>query len=268
MGTVLLCTSSFIMKYSSFGLAGYTGSPGESTCGNCHAGGKSSTTVDISSIPTFTNNMFDPGSTYTINISVSNSFFTDFGFGCEILNPQDSSAGTMTLPMTGVKFVTAFNGRQNAVHTSIKTGLGSSTFSFEWVAPPSGSVTIYAAGNAVDFSGTVGGDKANSTFLTLGVTSFAGVIEKSSKNISGLTIFPNPSSQNINFKYFLTTNANVMAVLCDINGKEVTELFNEKQMVGLQIFRSTLSSSFARGIYVLKFLVNEKQCTQRLIIVQ
>src|SRR5437868_274035 len=96
----LIGTSAFILKNST-GIAGYTGSPGEATCANCHAGGNSAASgITITSVPAFTQNVnsefeFLPDSTYKIIITAKASGFSRFGFACEILDDQNLDAGVM-----------------------------------------------------------------------------------------------------------------------------------------------------------------------------
>ena len=129
-GTALITsvlTTSFIMKWSS-GIPGRTGSPGETTCTACHGGGSGITLVNISATPAFISNQYVPGTTYTVNVSVTNNPYSKFGFGCEILDASSNTdAGIMLTPLVGVQFLTASNGRINAVHTSPKSGTGSAT---------------------------------------------------------------------------------------------------------------------------------------------
>ncbi len=264
---ILMVASSFVLKYST-GIAGYTGSPGEGTCTGCHGASSGTTTIGISSIPSFSGNMFSPGTTYTINISVGNSDFSRFGFGCEILNEKDSSTGIMSTPLTGVQFVNSFNSRQNATHTNMKSGLGSAIFSFVWVAPQSDSVWIYASGNAVNNDGNSTGDNADNSFLALVSDGTVDVPEIQNKKSFEINVFPNPASGGLSFEYFLSNSAEVRTVLCDLRGKEVKELFKEKQSVGLQKFKSEFSSEITNGVYFLKISIDGKPSTQKLVIIR
>ena len=76
--------------------------------------------MSINSLPAFSNNNYVPGTTYTLTIIITASGFNNFGFGCEILNASNTDAGTMQNAGTGVKFLTAGNGRKNAVQSATK----------------------------------------------------------------------------------------------------------------------------------------------------
>ncbi|MGE0568790.1 MAG: choice-of-anchor V domain-containing protein, partial [Bacteroidia bacterium] len=172
---------------SSTGIAGQTGSPSEGDCSQCHSGGSSIVSgATITAIPGFTNSEYVPGQTYTINVLVGAISFSNFGFGCEILNAANADAGTMQNAGAGVKFVTAGNGRKNATHITPKAGNNITSFSFEWVAPNSGNATIYAAGNCVNLNGNTTGDLPVKTSLALTAQVASGVNEIENKQLSHL----------------------------------------------------------------------------------
>ena len=129
----ILGSSAFIKKSSS-GIAGYTGSPGEGTCANCHNGGSSASSgITITAVPAFSVNInseteYQPDTTYQITIETAASGFSKYGFGCEILTPSVTNSGTMSAPGAGVKFLNS-GAKRNAVHTTAKNGT-SAQFTF------------------------------------------------------------------------------------------------------------------------------------------
>ncbi len=258
---------------SSNGIAGYTGSPGENTCSNCHGGGSSaSSNIVISSTPSFTNNEYVPGTTYTIDITVSALAFSRFGFGCEILNPNNANAGTMQNPGLGVKFLNSGQ-RKNATHTTAKINTGSATFSFEWLAPQSGQATIYCSGNAVNGNGNTGGDFPLSP-VSLALQAAqpieppidpVGVIE-TSFSIENVTVFPNPSDGLCQITFNLKQEGQLKISICDLNGKEIINLFEVKQTKG-QHSKILNFEALHSGVYFLKFYLDKTKVIQKLIIV-
>lgn len=259
-------TTAFIITSS--GIAGQTGSPGEGTCAGCHAGGSGVTQVTFSSLPAFVSNQFIPGQTYTVTVNVANASFAKFGFDCEILTPANANAGTMTSTLTGVKFLNSA-GRKNATHSTPKTGSGSAAFSFVWVAPATGTATIYAMGNAINGDNNTGGDTPSApASMSLTANLSAGINESTQSGISGLNVYPNPVRSEFRIAYNLTEDAVVRAALYDITGKEVAELNNEKQPVGAHIISAQLPEGLAKGAYFVRLSVEGKQAAQRLIITQ
>lgn len=263
LGIIILASSSFII--SSGGITGQTGSPGEGTCANCHSGGGGATTVSISSSPAFTGNQYLPGQNYTVTVSVINSLFAKFGFGCEILNSANANAGTMANAQTGVSFANSGT-KTNAIHNIPKTGTGSANFTFEWTAPAAGvgAVTIYAAGNAVNGSGTTG-DTPSSTSLSLTAATTTDIKAQTVSAVT-LNVFPNPTANEINLQYFLHNTAKVIISLFDLNGKEVVVLCDQNQEAGMQTVNSQLSSELEKGVYIIKLSVNNKVATQKLFV--
>jgi len=73
------------------------------------------------------------------------------------------SANTQTLTGTG--------GRQEVTHTAPKAAAGGVTeFSFLWTSPASGSATLTAWGNAVNFNNNTSGDAAGTTALIVTIS--------------------------------------------------------------------------------------------------
>jgi hypothetical protein len=262
-GTILITsvlTTSFIIKLSS-GIPERTGSPGETTCSACHSGGTGTTVVNISATPAFTNN--------TVNVTVTNNSYSNFGFGCEILDANSNTdAGTMTTPLTGVQFLTASNGRKNAVHTSPKSGTGSATFSFVWTAPTGAdNIVIYAAGNAVNGNGSTSGDASGSTSLSLSAN--ANGIKKITNSVK-INAYPNPASDFISIQVEnISEIRNVNIELWDLKGNRVAHLNASQLNVGTQNIRVFLPDSINNGLYILKLQsANNQTIASKMIIVK
>ena len=263
----ILATTAFIK--SNNGIAGKTGSPGEQTCASCHSGGAGVTTTSISSTPAFVSNQYIPGQTYTVNITVSSTALSSFGFGCEILNGT-ANAGVISA-IAGSSQIKTFTGKSNAVHVFTAPGTGSpssKTFSFKWVAPSTGTTaTIYAAGNAVNGDNSVSGDNSSTTSLVLTPDLSSG-INNTVKEVVNLNIYPNPVVETINLQYVLLKSGNVKASIFDIQGKEVDVLLNENQMSGNFNNSYVISKSIKSGVYFIKLAVDGKTMTQKMIIKQ
>jgi len=269
-GTALIVsglTTSFIMKSS--GISGRTGSPGETTCTACHSGGTGTTVVNISATPAFTSNQYVPGTTYTVNVTVTNNSYSNFGFGCEILDASSNTdAGTMTTPLTGVKFLTASNGRKNAVQSSPKSGTGSATFSFVWTAPTgTNNIVIYAAGIAVNNTGGTGGDAVGTRSLTLSAN--ANGIKEITNNVK-INVYPNPASDFVSIQVEnISEIRNVNIELWDLKGNKVDHLNASQLNVGTQNIRVFLPDNINNGLYILKLQsANNETIASKMIIVK
>jgi hypothetical protein len=275
IGTILVSTFAINIK-SSNGIAGYTGSPGETRCTNCHGIGASaaSKSIRLDAVPSFSANEYTPDSVYTLTITVKASGFSKYGFGCEILNDDNLNAGLMSSAGIGVKFLNAGNGRKNAVQTSTKNGVDSTKFSFKWTAPAvgSGNATIFVSGNAVNGTGGSGGDLTiPGTFVIsegavpsntlLGV----GLEEKNKSSVNLVTLYPNPSNGISNVAYTLKNTKAISIQLIDVTGKIVSELVNETSHAGYHSHTLNLQS-FDKGIYFISIIEEGKKVSQKLII--
>jgi len=269
-----ISSSAFVLKYSS-GIAGYTGSPGEQTCANqgCHSGGAvAAAGITITATPSFTNDEYVPGTTYTIDVTVSAAGYSHYGFDCEVLNDANANIGGMQLngAGTGVQFLN-FAGKRNAVHNTPKTGT-LVTFTFKWVAPASGAgnATFYASANAVNGNGNSNGDfpiTPVSMPLAEAVPAVTTGIAQHSKTISQVSVYPNPASGLSNMSYNLNTTQLIRVELADITGKPVKQLLNEQEAPGEHSHILNLHN-VAAGVYFIKTSANGQQVSQKLITVQ
>lgn len=162
-------------EYSA-GKAGSNGSPGEGTCasGSCHNSfalnsGPGSVSIAIEGLTG--GNLYVPGQTYVVNVTVAQSGFGLFGFGLEALQSSGANAGSWT-PGEGSHILSAIvsgNSRATIAHLD-NSGFSSNarTWTFNWTAPTDAiPVTMYAAGNAANANGGDGGDYIYTSTLSL-----------------------------------------------------------------------------------------------------
>jgi hypothetical protein len=267
---VLTISGWSFMFISSNGIAGYTGSPGEANCSNCHNGGSSSSSaITISSTPSFSNNEYVPGATYNLEITIAAAGFGRFGFGCEILNSLNSNAGVMQNAGAGVKFLNTVSGRRNAVQTTTKINPGSAVFAFEWVAPQSGPATIYASGNAVNGNGGTSGDFPL-TPISLALQAQAPVdpvgITESSTLLGDMNVYPVPSNGITHLSFNLKQSSKIEISICDLTGKELKHVNEGEQQQGHHSKLLSLEG-LSSGVYFVKLSAEGKKLSQKLLIV-
>lgn len=268
-GIVLLGSSAFVVQYNS-GVAGKTGAPGENTCSECHGGGSSAaSSISISSTPSFTNNEYIPGTTYTMQITVSASGFNNFGFGCEILTINNTNAGTMQNQGPGVKFLNA-GAKKNAVHTTKKNGVGTVNFGFQWVAPQSGQATIYVAANAVNNNGQTNGDfplAPVSLVLTPGAPiDPVGLTQLNQTEGFALNVFPNPASDFFHINFNLKEEQRIEVLLFDLNGKLVDELLTGETCIPGKHSKILNAQHIAPGVYFLRINGTMGKLAQKMVV--
>ena len=283
----IISTSAFI-KLTTTGIAGSTGSPGESHCNSCHGGASSASFgTTITSVPSFTADEFVPSTLYQITVQFSATGFTKFGFGCEILDAlnNNSNAGIMQSPGAGVHFLNAFinpTQRRDATHTTPKNTVGGvASFSFGWLAPAQGAgdtATIFVAGNAVNGNGSTNGDfplppvfmqlRAHRPDSIVDTTTVPNALRKINLNsISEISVFPNPASKLTSINYFLSQTQNVSVQLISMNGKVIKEFINETQSPGSHAHLLDLQN-VTSGVYFVKTSINDQKVSQKLIAVQ
>ncbi|MFZ9295417.1 MAG: choice-of-anchor V domain-containing protein [Bacteroidia bacterium] len=156
---------------NSNGKAGFTGSPGEAKCSNCHSGGSASVFgSSLTAVPAFTNNQYLPDSIYTVTLQANAGSFTKFGLALECLNASSANTGTLQNPSPGTTLVNAGNGRKNIIHAApLLTNNGVLQVSFTWKAPSAGAglSTFYYCLNAVNGNNNTSGDFVFSNLLSL-----------------------------------------------------------------------------------------------------
>jgi hypothetical protein len=264
---VAITASAFIIKQHT-GMAGKTGSGGEVTCASCHTPGSAVATVSISGTPAFISNQYVPGQTYTVNVQVASPSLSAFGFGCEILNGTSAGATSIGLmsAIAPLSHILPSGTRDNATHVNTTFGIGNTkTFTFKWVAPSTGSAYIYAAGLAANNNGSDGAGDAVATASLVLTASPVGLVNIET-NVASLTVFPNPSEDNLSLQYSLVNDGNVKASLYNLQGKEICVLFNADQSAGLHTKTILYPNDVASGVYLVKLSSNGKDLVEKMII--
>lgn len=265
VSTFAIISSAYVAKFST-GKTDSTGSPGEGTCANCHSGGSGTTVVNVSFNPSITSGSYTPGQTYTITVNVINNPFSKFGFACEILDASNNNAGTMSNPGTGVQFMVGSNGRNVAAHTTPKTGTGSAQFTFEWTAPTSGIVNLYAIGNAVNGNGSTTGDKPSSTF-SLSLNPDLTAVAINHPTIQSISVFPNPVKDVLNIQMNTSTKIeNAEIQILDLSGKNI--FYNQFSLAsGNNQLSFNLPENISNGLYIIN-IKHQHQKVSKLMMIQ
>lgn len=207
---------------------GHTGSPGDSlkNCTACHGG----TAVDIegwitSNIPA---SGYIPGNTYTLVATNTEDEGTRFGFQ---VSPQDITGKLLgKLVLTDTHRTKLVGNSKYITYTANGVdGMGSNSWTFDWIAPQAGTGTVvfYGAFNS-NFNGHKDGDQ---TFLSTlqvkeaGTEGVANIVE----NVNSVSIYPNPASDRVAMTFTVAKKCIVTIDVLDINGKQVVRLMNEVQ---------------------------------------
>ena len=244
------------------GKAGYTGSPGETTCASCHntyalnSGGGS---VSINcTMPSW---QYTPGTTYSMSVTVARAGNGLFGFGIEALTAAGQNAGTFVITnsaKTQIKSATVNNvSRKNVVHQkNAGIGTGSYTFDFDWTAPSTnvGTVTFYFAGNAANGNGGTTNDYIYSGVQTA-IPSSTSIGEVSNNNEIQLQY----SGKNNTLYVTGIKEASTISIL-DING-------NLQLIHQLKMDDAIDMPQLATGTYIVAVNSEKQSSRQKLMIV-
>ena len=264
--------SAFKTVLSNNGIAGRTGSPGETTCSNCHGSAGTGSVVINLPVTLQGGASYVLGQTYTISVTVSQSACSLFGFGFEALQSSGANGGTLTAG-TGTMAKNATisgNSRKSIVH-ALNGGASSNThtFTFTWTAPATniGNITFYTAGLAANNDNLDNtADKTYTASVVIPAPQTVGIDDQSAIG-NGISVFPNPVTEKISLNYSLIKNVQVKAELFNLEGKAI-ELFNENQSTGnvkkeIEVEKLNLSN----GIYFVSLTIDgNKSITKKIII--
>ncbi len=239
--------------FSSGSPGGRSGSPGHNnlTCTSCHSGTATPTTDAITSnIPA---NGYTPGETYTFSVGFSEGSKTKYGFEARHEGADRKAKGTLIITESGRTRQVSSGQNASITHTSGGAfGSGNSnSWTWDWVAPASGegAITVYAAINATNSSGSDSGDRIYTTSETFqeAITSVNAMDETIE-----VRAFPNPVTDYLNIEGDFQS-----VELLDMSGRVVVAKTNE----------SSLSvGHLPKGIYFAKIFTTETdEVVQRVV---
>lgn len=245
-------------KMDDNGKAGYTSSPGELDCTDCHAtytlnSGNGSIILTSTNMPNW---VYDPGVTYHMEATVSRASNSLFGVCVEALLPNNTNAGTLVLTnnnTTQIKTKTVSGvSRRSVVHKlDAGQGSGSFTFTFDWTAPGTnqGDVTFYFAGNATDGDGSEDGDYV---YVSSKVCQYNLSNDiNSSVDRKEISVFPMPIDDHFTMNYNLNATGVVNIKLYSIRGELVSVLTSKVMSSGTHSEKFYLPAILSPGNYIL-----------------
>jgi len=228
---------------------GYTGAPGTPSCTNCHGG--TATVMDKWVTSTIPDSGYIADSTYVITVAVKDLGRSTFGFECSPVNDSGEQIGTMIqsarTTLVGLsKYITH-------IASSISSA-DSNSWSFDWIAPSTGSgeVTFYAAFNAANGDGGTGGDIIYHSSLTVQeiqpvVTSLEEHVDKDLH----VQFYPNPFTTSTTIEFDNENNAKHTLSIYDETGQLVRKMDNITSG-RVKIERQNLKS----GLYFFQLMNN------------
>ena len=272
MGITIISINSGFDILSSTGKAGKTGSPGESTCTGCHTGSvlnDGTGLVTISSTDLI-NWQYTPGQTYSIDVNVSRTGNSLFGFDCECLNSNNQDEGTFIVTNSETQILNATVSnviRKNMVHTLNGGNTANShTFSFNWTAPSTniGDVTFYVTGNAANGNSITSGDHIYST-SQLVIPAINGILSNTQNN-NNFSVYPNPAQDHISVTYTALVNEKASVRLFSMSGQVIEITQQQQQSMGNTPTIEVQIPEIPKGVYLIQLENGASLSTQKIII--
>ncbi len=197
-------------------------------------------------------------------IATTNPFY---GFQIVALDAANAKAGTMQVTNTAT----------TKINTSVATGtrqymghLNSNSthnWAYKWTAPAAGTgpVIFYYSYNVCNASSATPNSAEGTIYKgVIPIQEAPSFIEDISNKISELNIFPNPISNEFSISFDAKVTETVSAQLFSLDGKEVSQLLNEKIAQG-RFVREFNTNDLPAGIYLLQLNVGGAFVTKKLV---
>ncbi|MBM3316978.1 MAG: hypothetical protein FJY75_03905 [Candidatus Eisenbacteria bacterium] len=199
-----------------------TGAPGEGTCHACHGSFPLNSGDGLFTIAG--PELFAPGHTYTITVTISDPGQSRWGFE---ITPLDQGACAVTDPAHTQ--LSSSGGRSYVKQTSAGTFPGSPgpvSWSFDWTAPvPSPpEVMFYAAGNAANGNGLTSGDYIYTAAFAAALD--AADVHGATSPGAPLALLgaPNPAPGSVRIRFELPDAGHARLDVLDASGRIVARL--------------------------------------------
>jgi hypothetical protein len=258
-----------IIAHGGYGPSGYCNDPrnGRKTCKTtgCHP------VITAASWSSITSNVpgsgYIPGNTYTITATVTRANHSKFGFQISDQTLAGVTGGQLTSINSAVQIRDSLSNHY-ATHTSAGTTgtTGSHTWTFQWVAPSSGTglVRFFGAFNVTNNNNGALGDTIVLDSMTvnesvMGLNAIADVQ-------SDFRIFPNPAADYLTIETSVQHPSDVQIALIDSRGANVSLLFSQADFSGDLKNTFELRGKYSPGIYFLKITAGNKINVERVVI--
>lgn len=247
---------------------GNTGAPGDAAlpngtpilCSSCHTPSNITANMSIKVLDSLGNEttQYLPGKQYTARVTINAVMGNPQRYGFQMIALKDAGntdlKGFSDMNPNNYKLATVnATNRTYAEHDNSST---SNTFDVKWTAPAAGtgSVTFYAAGNAVNNNSQSTGDGATSTNLKLTEGSLSSTQNPDAERI-GLQIWPNPFSSVANLSVVLPRAGGYRVAAHDLSGRLVWE--STQNLPAGENRLEITTADWTPGVYFMGFHSNE-----------
>ncbi|MFT4600890.1 MAG: hypothetical protein ACI857_001067 [Arenicella sp.] len=132
------------------------------TCAACHSPTGSTTMISAVLKDEFSTSVtsYDAGEDYSMEFTVINNLYNNFGFQANALTSTNGQGGDFTSVISSNTQISNVAGIEYPEHLGAKSGVGSTTFIVNWVAPTNGTGTIdvFGIGMGVNLNFNTTGD--------------------------------------------------------------------------------------------------------------
>lgn len=260
----LCLLSAEIYSYSS-GAQEVIGAPNETgNCTNCHNGVANSDTkgtinLSVEGNPT----QYNPGQTYTINVTINYTGKNRFGFALNARKQgvlYNTKGSFVPETGTGVSFSNYVTHQPSSINSS-----NTKTWKIKWTAPSTNdTIVFYASGLASNNNGTTTGDITYTTSKTIFSSGKSAIDENENFEINQL--YPNPSNKEININFLVKKSTNYTIELLDTKGAVLEILMDNNLNEGFQHFNYLYKNEYSKGIYFVKISTDKSTTFKRIII--
>jgi hypothetical protein len=104
--------------------------------------------------------------------------------------------------------------------------------------------------------------------IKAGVTSSVhlSVPKPDDKLLSGVEVYPNPITDQINLKYVISRNSNVTIKMVDVLGNNILTLFSQRVDPGERTFTYAISNKLNKGFYFIRVVAGTESVIKRISI--
>lgn len=237
-----------------------TGAPTSNGC-SCHGvtnNNDANSTIVLKTLGDTVVTTFNAGQTYKVFASITKASKVKYGFALS------ASDGTLNVASGDTKTQRFSN---YITHTGTGTSFPSGIAEWEarWTAPATGSsVTLTAVFNASNNNGSDGGDVIYAKDATVTLSMPTAV--KTASGLEALHVYPSVVKDYVQVLFNQTNDAPVSIQLIDMQGKVVSNLFNQTVQAGSFNQRLELSQSFPAGIYFINIQSGNYTSVKKVVI--
>jgi hypothetical protein len=255
---------------------GYTGSPvkngtTEGTCQNCHNAGTFNPTAKLEvfdSAGTVAATSYQLGKVYNLRLTITAGAGTPGAYGFQMIDIRKSDSsnikGFLSKDKQDVNIgIDTIADTEKRVYAEHNAKLTSNIINVKWRAPATsrGAIVFYAVGNAVNATGSQGGDNGTAP-VNIQLNDATSAVNDLATKVT-INIAPNPTSDRADIFLSSTESRNLQVRLTDITGRIV--LTDNWKVVEGDNQKSVDLHNVAKGAYLIQLIENQDVISKKII---